>query len=140
MPQIVEDIKTGLKGIRGAGDAIRGEAMAATDQAFERNPHDPAAIESRERNKAVAGKGKMDIDGADEMIARREKAGEVRRGEVPEASTGVAPGTGRTTGAPTGATTTAPSTTGATPTTGAVDPMTGAANPAANMTETPKYA
>lgn len=72
MSKIVQDVKSSLTGIRGAGDALRGEMMEATDQAFEKNPHDPAAQESRAENRGVLEKGKRDMRGADEMFARHE--------------------------------------------------------------------
>ncbi|RSL76801.1 hypothetical protein CEP51_009637 [Fusarium floridanum] len=72
MSKLVDDVKSGLKGIRGAGDAIRGEVLKATDQAFERNPDHPTTVESRTENEAIAEKGKKDLRGADEMLARHE--------------------------------------------------------------------
>ncbi|EEU41600.1 uncharacterized protein NECHADRAFT_53945 [Fusarium vanettenii 77-13-4] len=72
MSKLVEDVKSGLKGIRGAGDAVRGEVLKATDQAFEKNPDHPTTVESRTENEATAEKGKKDLRGADEMLARHE--------------------------------------------------------------------
>ena len=72
MSKLVEDVKSGLKGVRGAGDAIRGSVLEATDQAFEKNPHDPDSVAHQQQNHAITEKGKQDIRGADEMIARRE--------------------------------------------------------------------
>ncbi|KAM5344170.1 hypothetical protein ACJ41O_012707 [Fusarium nematophilum] len=72
MPKLVDDVKSGLKGIRGAGDALRGEAMEATNNAFERDPNHPASLESRKENRAISEKGKHDMRGADEMFARHE--------------------------------------------------------------------
>ncbi|KAJ4212986.1 hypothetical protein FSOLCH5_013789 [Fusarium solani] len=72
MSKLVDDVKSGLKGIRGAGDAIRGEVLKATDQTFEKNPDHPATVESRTENEGIAEKGKRDLRGADEMLARHE--------------------------------------------------------------------
>ncbi|RSL68792.1 hypothetical protein CEP53_002498 [Fusarium sp. AF-6] len=72
MSKLVDDVKSGLKGIRGAGDAIRGEVLKATDQAFEKNPDHPTTVESRTENEAITEKGKKDLRGADEMLARHE--------------------------------------------------------------------
>ncbi|KAF4465566.1 hypothetical protein FALBO_7586 [Fusarium albosuccineum] len=72
MSKIVEDVKSGLKGIRGAGDAIRGEVLEATDKAFEKDPTHPATQESQAENRAILEKGKKDMRGADEMVARHE--------------------------------------------------------------------
>lgn len=72
MSKLVDDVKSGLKGIRGAGDAVRGGVLEATDQAFEKNPHEPETIAHEQKNRAIAEKGKQDIRGADEMIARHE--------------------------------------------------------------------
>ncbi|KAM0426111.1 hypothetical protein ACHAPT_008742 [Fusarium lateritium] len=82
MSKIVDDVKSGLKGIRGAGDAIRGEVLQATDQAFEKNPDHPATVGSQAENEAIAQKGKRDMRGADEMFARHEWE---RKGVAPPA-------------------------------------------------------
>ncbi|KAI0105362.1 hypothetical protein F4776DRAFT_475378 [Hypoxylon sp. NC0597] len=72
MSKIVDDIKTGLKGIRGAGDAIRGEVLEATDQAFDNNQNHPETRASQAKNRVVAEKGKQDLRSVDDMLARRE--------------------------------------------------------------------
>ncbi|KAF4343554.1 hypothetical protein FBEOM_2463 [Fusarium beomiforme] len=72
MSKLVEDVKSGLKGIRGAGDALRGEVLDATDQAFDPNPNHPETLKDRIDNRTVAEKGKQDMKNADNMIARRE--------------------------------------------------------------------
>lgn len=72
MSRLVDDVKSGLKGIRGAGDAVRGSVLEATDQAFEKNPNDPESVAHRQRDRAITEKGKADIRGADETIARHE--------------------------------------------------------------------
>ncbi|KAJ4329030.1 hypothetical protein N0V84_000380 [Fusarium piperis] len=82
MSKLVDDVKSGLKGIRGAGDAIRGEVLKATDQTFEKNPDHPTTVESRTENEAIAEKGKRDMRGADEMLARHEWE---RKGVAPPA-------------------------------------------------------
>ena len=73
MSKFVEDVKSGLKGIRGAGDQLRGNAMAVADQAFDNNPNHPEARLSQEKNRAIAEKGRADVQGADEMLSRRER-------------------------------------------------------------------
>lgn len=82
MSKLVDDVKSGLKGVRGAGDAIRGEVLKATDQTFEKNPDHPTTVESRTENEAIAEKGKRDLQGADEMLARHEWK---RKGVAPPA-------------------------------------------------------
>ncbi|KAM5522523.1 hypothetical protein FOXYSP1_16414 [Fusarium oxysporum f. sp. phaseoli] len=72
MSKLVEDVKSGLKGIRGAGDALRGEVLDATDQAFDTNPQHPETLKDRVDNRTIAEKGKQEMHGADNMIARRE--------------------------------------------------------------------
>ncbi|KAI9148863.1 hypothetical protein HJFPF1_10906 [Paramyrothecium foliicola] len=72
MSKLVEDIKSGLKGVKGAGDALRGEAMDATDQAFDNNHGDPSVTASRTKNRTIAEKGKADMHQMDEDIASRE--------------------------------------------------------------------
>ncbi|KAI0839365.1 hypothetical protein F5Y06DRAFT_295391 [Hypoxylon sp. FL0890] len=72
MSKIVDDVKTGLKGIRGAGDAIRGEVLEAADQAFDNNHNHPETQASQAKNRAIAEKGKQDVKDIDEMFARRE--------------------------------------------------------------------
>ncbi|KAM0233821.1 hypothetical protein ACHAP5_010253 [Fusarium lateritium] len=72
MSKFVDDVKSGLKGIRGAGDALRGGVLDATDQAFDTDPNHPETLKSRTDNKSIAEKGKQDMKGADNMIARRE--------------------------------------------------------------------
>ncbi|KAI2605328.1 uncharacterized protein GGS25DRAFT_426051 [Hypoxylon fragiforme] len=72
MSRFVDDVKTGLKGIRGAGDAIRGQALEATDQVFDNNPRHPQTQASQIKNRTIADKGKQDIAHMDNMIARRE--------------------------------------------------------------------
>ncbi|KAF5022167.1 hypothetical protein F66182_5754 [Fusarium sp. NRRL 66182] len=72
MTRLVDDVKSGLKGIKGAGDALRGEVLEATDQAFDSNPDHPSTRRTQAENKLVAEEGKRNMRGADEMLARRE--------------------------------------------------------------------
>ncbi|KAH9905260.1 hypothetical protein F4778DRAFT_729201 [Xylariomycetidae sp. FL2044] len=72
MSNLINDVKTGLKGVRGAGDAVRGELMQATDQAFDKNPSHPTTQASQSKNQAIAEKGKQDVRKVDDMAARRE--------------------------------------------------------------------
>ncbi|KAK8023913.1 hypothetical protein PG993_011979 [Apiospora rasikravindrae] len=73
MSKIVDDVKSGLKGIRGAGDAIRGSAMEVTDQAFDNNSNHPQTQLAQAKNHNIAEKGKQDIAGTDHMVARHEQ-------------------------------------------------------------------
>ncbi|KAI1472146.1 uncharacterized protein F4812DRAFT_407639 [Daldinia caldariorum] len=72
MSRIVDDVKTGLKGIRGAGDAIRGEAMEVTDQAFDNDQTHPETQTAQAKNRAIAEKGRQDVKKVDDMFAQRE--------------------------------------------------------------------
>ncbi|KAI2776004.1 hypothetical protein F4815DRAFT_449713 [Daldinia loculata] len=72
MSKLINDVKTGLKGIRGAGDAIRGEAMEVTDQAFDNNQNHPQTQTAQTKNRAIAEKGKQDVKNVDNMFAQRE--------------------------------------------------------------------
>lgn len=72
MSKLVDDVKSGLKGVRGAGDALRGGIMEATDKVFEKDPNHPTAIHSQAEKKGITEKGKQDLREADEMFARRE--------------------------------------------------------------------
>ncbi|KAI1160816.1 hypothetical protein F5B18DRAFT_630946 [Nemania serpens] len=101
----VEDVKAGVKGIRGAGDALRGNLMQAADQAFDggNKPgrQDPTTQASELKNQAIADKGKRDINVADDMLARREREREAKkleRQQVAGANAGVGTGVGASTG------------------------------------------
>jgi hypothetical protein len=72
MSNIGQDIKSGLKGIHGAGEALRGSVNEAADQVLDTNAKHPAAQESQIENRGVIEKGKTEVDGADNMIARHE--------------------------------------------------------------------
>ncbi|KAI2463890.1 hypothetical protein F4781DRAFT_414867 [Annulohypoxylon bovei var. microspora] len=72
MSKLVEDVKTSVKGIRGAGDAIRGELLDATDHAFGNNQNHPKTQATQSKHRAVAEKGKQDLRNVDDMFARRE--------------------------------------------------------------------
>ncbi|KAJ8112299.1 hypothetical protein ONZ43_g5425 [Nemania bipapillata] len=77
--KIVDDVKTGLKGIRGAGDALRGNLMQAADQAFDNNQNHPTTQASELKNQTIAEKGKKDIQALDERLARHEQEREARK-------------------------------------------------------------
>lgn len=98
MSKIVDDVKSGLKGIRGAGEAVRGNLMEAADQTFEPNQNHPAVLDKQAKHRAVTAKGKADIRDADAMVAghewnRKERATE-RQAAINEraATGGLAPG------------------------------------------------
>ncbi|KAI1330006.1 hypothetical protein F5Y16DRAFT_396872 [Xylariaceae sp. FL0255] len=82
--QVIDDVKTSLKGIKGAGDAIRGEVLAATDQVLD-TKHDTHAQATQQstsefKNRAVAEEGKRDMQAVDDMVARREQEHEAKKG------------------------------------------------------------
>lgn len=70
----IENVKTGLKGLRGAGDAVRGGAMQAVDKTFDSQPDHPQTQGSAARNRAIAEKGERDLQHADEMLGQRNSA------------------------------------------------------------------
>ncbi|KAI1372510.1 hypothetical protein F4677DRAFT_432447 [Hypoxylon crocopeplum] len=72
MSKLVDDVKTGIKGIRGAGDALRGGVLEGTDQAFDNNSNHPETQAAQAKNRAVTEKGKQDVRNVDDMFARRE--------------------------------------------------------------------
>ncbi|ROW02876.1 hypothetical protein VSDG_01753 [Cytospora chrysosperma] len=67
---IAQDIKAGLKGIRGAGEAVRGSTLEATDELFDNSPNHPATQASKMENRSIAEKGKQDLRGADAVIGQ----------------------------------------------------------------------
>jgi hypothetical protein len=108
MSNIAENIKAGVKGIRGAGDVLRGEVLDTTDKIFD-NPNHPTSVDRESKNRLTAEKGRQDIRNADETFAKHEWE---RKGVVPaegvthqpsgaNINTGIsAPGTATTTEAP----------------------------------------
>lgn len=68
MSKVVQDVKAGLKGIRGAGEAIRGDAMEAADELLDQNPNHPQTKASETKNQAIKEKGKQQLAGADDAI------------------------------------------------------------------------
>ncbi|KAI0521694.1 hypothetical protein F5B22DRAFT_595896 [Xylaria bambusicola] len=77
--KIVEDVKTGLKGIRGAGDALRGSVMDATDQAFDNQQNHPETQAAKLKNETIAEKGKREMQGVDDRLSEHEQKKEARR-------------------------------------------------------------
>lgn len=71
MSKAVQDIKSGLKGIRGAGEAIRGGAMETTDQLFDQDTNHPQTQASEAKNRAIKEKGISDATTADRDIGSR---------------------------------------------------------------------
>ncbi|KIW33117.1 uncharacterized protein PV07_04608 [Cladophialophora immunda] len=61
---IVEDIKSGLHGIHGAGDALRGGAMEALDTVFHKQ-------EGEERNREIAEHGLAEMRGTEDRLEER---------------------------------------------------------------------
>ncbi|KAF3004542.1 hypothetical protein E8E14_001524 [Neopestalotiopsis sp. 37M] len=70
--RVTNDIKTGLKGIHGVGETLRGTVNEAADQALDTNVKHPASQESQLKHQGTAAKGKAEVDGADSMLARHE--------------------------------------------------------------------
>ncbi|ERS96781.1 uncharacterized protein SPSK_01296 [Sporothrix schenckii 1099-18] len=99
MSNFLNDVTTGLKGIRGAGDALRGELMEAVDQTFDNNPSHPTTAAATNKHHTIAEKGKADMAAADDMVARHEQA----HREKKAAETGTAGAAFRNRGAETGA-------------------------------------
>lgn len=71
MTRAVQDIKSGLKGIRGAGEAIRGGAMEATDQLFDQDSNHPQTQASEAKNRAIKEKGLHEATAADRDLGSR---------------------------------------------------------------------
>lgn len=69
---IGQDIKTSLKGIHGAGEALRGSVNNAADQALDTNEKHTSAQQSQLKNESITQKGKSDLAGVDNMLARHE--------------------------------------------------------------------
>lgn len=72
MTNIGNDIKSGLKGIHGVGETLRGTVNEAADQALDTDAKHPASQASQLEHRGTAAKGKAEVDGADSMIARHE--------------------------------------------------------------------
>ncbi|KAK8109699.1 hypothetical protein PG999_007836 [Apiospora kogelbergensis] len=95
MSKLVSDIKSGIKGVQGAGDAIRGSAMEVTDQALDNNGNHPQTQLSQAKNRSITEKGKQDMAGVDHMVARHEqKHGKHTAGAAAPAATTTAGTTG----------------------------------------------
>ncbi|KAK8877662.1 hypothetical protein PGQ11_002608 [Apiospora arundinis] len=99
MSKIVNDIKSGIKGVQGAGDAIRGSAMEVTDQAFDNRGNHAETQLSANKNRGITEKGKQDIAGVDHMVARHEQKHGKHTAAAPAAApttttTGTTMGTG----------------------------------------------
>lgn len=73
MSKVVEDVKSGVKAVRGAGDALRGSVMEVADQAFDSNPSHPKTAAAQTKNHTLAEKGKQDMHVADAEIGARER-------------------------------------------------------------------
>lgn len=82
MSGIAQDIKTGIKGVRGAGDALRGGLMEATDEVFDNNQRHPTTQQSELENKTISAKGKADMKGVDNMLARHEQHHEAAKDQA----------------------------------------------------------
>jgi hypothetical protein len=65
---VVGDVKSALKGIKGAGDAIRGSVNESVDTAF----NEP---EGKVHNQAIKEKGEADMQAADQRLTQPHAAG-----------------------------------------------------------------
>lgn len=97
MSKLVQDVKSGLKGVKGAGDAIRGGAMEATDELFDQGSNHPQTAASQTKNRALAEKGTQEAKLADRDIGSRHGVAAKHASAAPAS---VAPG--QTTTAPGG--------------------------------------
>lgn len=69
---IAQEIKAGLKGIHGAGEAIRGSTLEATDELLDNGgPKHADTQASKLQNQTIKEKGKQDLRGADAVIGKR---------------------------------------------------------------------
>lgn len=68
--KIAQDIKAGIKGIHGAGEAIRGETLQATDELLDNSNKHTETETSKLKNEAIAEKGKRDYRNADDLIGK----------------------------------------------------------------------
>ncbi|KAI0018035.1 hypothetical protein F4780DRAFT_752970 [Xylariomycetidae sp. FL0641] len=80
MSKLIDDAKTGLKGIRGAGDALRGGAMGALDQAVHTRENAPETAAAQQKNAAITERGAAEMQQA-------ENAFESRRNHQPTTTT-----------------------------------------------------
>lgn len=95
---IGEQVRSGLKGIYGAGEAIRGTAMEEVDKALD--PKSSSKTGSSE-NQAIAEKGKADMKAADETIGHNHGVNSASANTAPATSAGAhstAPGSIGSTG------------------------------------------
>lgn len=72
MSNIVQDIKSGLKGIKGAGDAVRGNILQAGDELLNPKGADhPDTVAAQAKNRAIAEKGAAEARAAQQNIGAR---------------------------------------------------------------------
>ncbi|TGJ78897.1 hypothetical protein E0Z10_g9868 [Xylaria hypoxylon] len=79
MSKVVDDVKTGIKGVRGAGDVLRGNLMETTDHAFDSNKNHPDTAASKLKNQTIAEKGKRDVQAVDDRLAEHDQKRETRK-------------------------------------------------------------
>lgn len=90
MSNIAQDIKSGLKGIKGAGDAVRGSVLQAGDELLDpkgRSHPDTAAAQAK--NRAIAEQGAAEAKAADSDIGARHGPGSSTTTAKSTASRGV---------------------------------------------------
>lgn len=99
MSNIAQDIKSGLKGIKGAGDAVRGNILQAGDEILDpKGANHPDIAAAQAKNRAIAEQGAAEAKAADNDIGARHgtSASKDTHAAVNSGSTGTA-GVGATT-------------------------------------------
>lgn len=72
MSNIAQDIKSGLKGIKGAGDAVRGNILQAGDEILDpKGANHPDTAAAQAKNRAIAEQGAAEAKAADNDIGAR---------------------------------------------------------------------
>lgn len=72
MSNLAQDIKSGLKGIKGAGDAVRGSVLQAGDELFDpKGANHPDTVAAQAKNRTIAEKGAAEAKAADNDIGAR---------------------------------------------------------------------
>lgn len=107
MSGIAQDIKSGLKGVKGAGDAIRGSVLQAGDELLDpKGSNHPDTAASHAKNRAIADQGEAEAKAADHDIGARHgpasKNTQAVGGQTELGSAGTGAGTTTGTTAPTG--------------------------------------
>lgn len=100
MSNIAQDIKSGLKGIKGAGDAVRGSILQAGDELLDpKGANHPDTAAAQAKNRTIAEQGAAEVKAADHDIGARHGASAAKNthatagvGATNDATTTTAPG------------------------------------------------